>query len=423
MLRIGFALVGLLISSMCFAAQNTSITESSSISLLDNRFRVDSSINQITFVIYRADKSQPVVLVRPDGHKYYSHRHPDNVRWYQEPSMDIVSIDKPMPGPWQAIGKVTPKNKITLISHLKLSADTLPARLFQSEELKFTARLTSDGKPMVLRDFLDRVKLKVTFTRYVENEDSLIKEARPVPIEIGEFADDGRGLDEKAGDGVFTVKLPISTQPGKYRVRITSGNGVFLRAQEQEVLVYPNPIETSFIQSRQEGKPHQIIFVGEQGMIAPGSLAAHIEHNDNYDVMDVVEAAAATAEAMKVDVTIPSSMNIGQYSWTGEVYATEMGSGRELIFPLSEHTYSVIKDIDLAETRRLQELERLKQAKLLEEKRIEQARAEQRRNSMILIVVGNLIVLLLGFVTWFVLRKIKAKKATIPEMQLEMPKK
>ncbi|GAK85372.1 hypothetical protein JCM19238_2954 [Vibrio ponticus] len=280
MLRIGFALLGLLVSSLCFATQAATLSESS-MSLLDNRFRVDPSIKQITFVIYRAENSKSVVLVRPDGRKYYSHRHPENVRWYQESAMDIISIDRPMPGPWQAVGKVTPKNKIELISHLKLSADVLPERLFQGEELKFTARLTSDDKPLVLRDFLDRVKLKVTFTKFVANEESLIKEARPVPIEIGEFADDGVDLDEKAGDGVFTVKLPISPEPGKYRVRITSGNGVFLRAQEQEVLVYPSPVELTFIQSRQPNQAHQVIFSGEQGMIAPGSMAAHIEHTDS----------------------------------------------------------------------------------------------------------------------------------------------
>ena len=87
------------------------------------------------------------------------------------------------------------------------------------------------------------MELKVTFTKYIENEASLIKEARPVPIEVGVFADDGQGLDEKPGDGGFTVSLPITSAPGKYRVRITSGNGVFLRAQEQEVLVYPSPME------------------------------------------------------------------------------------------------------------------------------------------------------------------------------------
>ena len=143
-------------------------------SLLDNRFRVDPTIKQITFVIYRAERSRPVVLVRPDGKKYYAWRSPDNVRWYQESSMDIISIDNPMPGPWQAIGKITPKNKIILISHLELSTDTMPTRLFQNEEIKFTARLTADGKPLVLRDFLERVKLMVTFTKYVENEEELI---------------------------------------------------------------------------------------------------------------------------------------------------------------------------------------------------------------------------------------------------------
>ncbi|WP_114766475.1 TIGR03503 family protein [Vibrio rhodolitus] len=422
MLRIGFALLGLLVSSLCFATQAATLSESS-MSLLDNRFRVDPSIKQITFVIYRAENSKSVVLVRPDGRKYYSHRHPENVRWYQEPAMDIISIDRPMPGPWQAVGKVTPKNKIELISHLKLSADVLPERLFQGEELKFTARLTSDDKPLVLRDFLDRVKLKVTFTKFVANEESLIKEARPVPIEIGEFADDGVDLDEKAGDGVFTVKLPISPEPGKYRVRITSGNGVFLRAQEQEVLVYPSPVELTFIQSRQPNQAHQVIFSGEQGMIAPGSMAAHIEHTDSGHATIAVEGAAASDEASKVALEIPYSGVIGQYSWSGEVYATELGSGRELMFPLGEHTYSVVKDIDLAETRRLQEQERIQQAKLLEAQRIKEVRESQRQTSMMIIIVGNLVVVLIGLVTWFVMRKLKAKRAAIPEMQLEMPKK
>lgn len=417
MLRIGFALLGLLVSSLGYAAQ------SSSMSLLDNRFRVDPSIKQITFVIYRAQNSQPVVLVRPDGKKYYSHKNVEKVRWYQEPSMDIISIDNPMSGPWQAIGKVTPKNKIKLISHLKLSADVLPERLFQNEELKFTARLTSDGQPLVLRDFLDRVKLKITFTKFVENEESLIKEARPVPVEIGEFADDGQQLDEKAGDGVFTVKLPISPQPGKYRVRITSGNGVFLRAQEQEVLVYPNPIELAFIQSRQEDQVHQVIFSGEQGMIQPGSLAAHIEHTDAKREVIAVEGVAASEDAMKVAMNIPYSGVIGEYSWIGDLFATDLGSGRELMFPLSQHTYSVVKDIDLAETRRLQEQERIKQIKLVEEQRIQEARDEQRKMSIAIIAIGNVVIVLVGLVVWFVMRKMKAKRAAIPEMQLEMPKK
>lgn len=105
MFRIGLVLFGLLFGVSAFAS------DESTLSLLDNRFRVDPTISQITFVIYRENNSQPVVLVRPDGKKYYAWRKPDNVRWYEEPAMDIISIDNPMPGPWQAVGKVSPRQK------------------------------------------------------------------------------------------------------------------------------------------------------------------------------------------------------------------------------------------------------------------------------------------------------------------------
>lgn len=416
MLRIWITIIGILFSTFGYCANV------SSMSLLDNRFRVDPSIKQITFVIYRAKSSQPVVLVRPDGKKYYAWRSPDNVRWYQESSMDIVSIDNPMPGPWQAIGKVTPKNKIKLISHLELSTDTLPSRLYQGESIKFNARLTSDDQPLVLRDFLDRVNLKVTFTKYIENEDELIKEARPIPTEVGEFADDGQGLDEVAGDGNFTVSLPISSAPGKYRVRITSGNGVFLRAQEQEVLVYPTPLQTTFIQSRDGTTPNRVVIAGEQGMIQPGSIAGHVEHMSPNGQLTSVQGSA-DAESNKLQLEIPYSEAIGLYSWTGEAFATEMGSNRPLIFPMTEHTYSVVAEVDMAETRRLQEQERLKQQKLLEEMQVLQMREEKRTRTMIIIGVGNVVVVLLGLVAWFVMRKLRASKQAIPEMQLEMPKK
>ncbi|CAH6803451.1 conserved exported hypothetical protein [Vibrio chagasii] len=390
-------------------------------SLLDNRFRVDPSIEQITFVIYRADNSKPVVLVRPDGKKYYSWRNADNVRWYEESSMDIVSIDKPMPGPWQALGKVSPKNNIKLLSHLVLDANEFPNKLYQTERIKFTARLTSDGKPLVLRDFLDRVKLKVTFTKFVENEESLVREARPVPVVMGEFADDGVDLDEKAGDGVFTVSLPIDIEPGKYRARITSGNGVFLRAQEQEVLVYPTPITTTFIQSRKDGLPHTIVVSGEQGMIEPSSLAVHVEHKAQDEYV-MYKQGQADVDAMKVPLEIPYNGELGIYNWSGMVYATDASSQRPLTFPISEHSYSVVQDIDLAESRRLQEEALAEQKRIATEMMILKKREEDRQRSMIIIGVGNVVAILLGLLIWFVVRKVTAKKRAQPEMQLKAPK-
>ncbi|HCG7182990.1 TPA: TIGR03503 family protein [Vibrio parahaemolyticus] len=402
----------------CFA----SAASESAMSLLDNRFRVDPTIEQITFLVYREQSSQPVVLVRPDGKKYYAWGSYDNVRWYQEPSLDIISVDNPMPGPWQAVGKVTPKNNIRLISHLKLSTDVFPNRLYNGEALKFTARLTSDDKPLVLRDFLDRVNLRVTFTKFVENEDELIKEARPVPMIIGEFSDDGRGLDEQAGDGVFTVQLPIEVEPGKYRARITSGNGVFLRAQEQVILVYPNPVSRTFIQSRSPEKPHQLVVSGEQGMIAPGSIAVNVEQNAP-DGFITYSQGQVSQDGMKTTLNLDNDPELGKYSWRGEIFATDFATQRALVFPIQEQTFSVVDEVDLEAARIAKEAELAEQRRIEMEKRIIAEREAERKRSMIIIAVGNVVMLLIAIVAWIVWRKLKAKRQAMPEMQLEVPKK
>ncbi|MDG2787186.1 TIGR03503 family protein [Vibrio parahaemolyticus] len=394
----------------------------SAMSLLDNRFRVDPTIEQITFLVYREQSSQPVVLVRPDGKKYYAWGSYDNVRWYQEPSLDIISVDNPMPGPWQAVGKVTPKNNIRLISHLKLSTDVFPNRLYNGEALKFTARLTSDDKPLVLRDFLDRVNLRVTFTKFVENEDELIKEARPVPMIIGEFSDDGRGLDEQAGDGVFTVQLPIEVEPGKYRARITSGNGVFLRVQEQVILVYPNPVSRTFIQSRSPEKPHQLVVSGEQGMIAPGSIAVNVEQNAP-DGFITYSQGQVSQDGMKTTLNLDNDPELGKYSWRGEIFATDFATQRALVFPIQEQTFSVVDEVDLEAARIAKEAELAEQRRIEMEKRIIAEREAERKRSMIIIAVGNVVMLLIAIVAWIVWRKLKAKRQAMPEMQLEVPKK
>ncbi|HHI5547869.1 TPA: TIGR03503 family protein [Vibrio parahaemolyticus] len=394
----------------------------SAMSLLDNRFRVDPTIEQITFLVYREQSSQPVVLVRPDGKKYYAWGSYDNVRWYQDPSLDIISVDNPMPGPWQAVGKVTPKNNIRLISHLKLSTDVFPNRLYNGEALKFTARLTSDDKPLVLRDFLDRVNLRVTFTKFVENEDELIKEARPVPMIIGEFSDDGRGLDEQAGDGVFTVQLPIEVEPGKYRARITSGNGVFLRAQEQVILVYPNPVSRTFIQSRSPEKPHQLVVSGEQGMIAPGSIAVNVEQNAP-DGFITYSQGQVSQDGMKTTLNLDNDPELGKYSWRGEIFATDFATQRALVFPIQEQTFSVVDEVDLEAARIAKEAELAEQRRIEMEKRIIAEREAERKRSMIIIAVGNVVMLLIAIVAWIVWRKLKAKRQAMPEMQLEVPKK
>lgn len=393
--------------------------DSTAMSWLDNRFRVDPTVEQVSFVVKREANSQGIVLVRPDGEKYYAWRHPDNVSWYDEPGMDIISIENPMPGPWQAIGRVTPKNQVVVLSDLKLTVENLPSRLYQSETLKFTARLTQNGELLTMRDFLERVKLSVVFYEYVEDVESLPKEARPGPIILGEFADDGLAFDEAPGDGVFTVALPVNIQPGKYRVKINSGNGIFLRTVEQQVLVYPPPMKASFIQGRGQHEHHQIVVETEEGALLPGSLAAHIEQETPAGKVIISQQHALTDED-GLKVRLPNAKDPGRYSWSGWLYATDNFSERELIFRLPKSHFAVTAELQL--DRNLEEFRAHQEAKArLAEQQAQAAEKEAARSKALKIILGaNLLVVVLVIVVVFLWRKRQMKKA-LEEQSLVVP--
>ena len=415
MIRVVFILFCILTSPWAWSGAE------SSQSLLDNRFRVDPTIEQISFVIYREKRSSSVVLVRPDGKKYYAWDHPETVSWYEENGMDIVSIEDPMPGPWQAVGKVTPKNHITLLSNLRLHVDNFPSRLYENEKLKFTARLTHDGRPLVLKDFLDRVRLRIQFSQFVDEENSE-QVAKSSSTTLGTFKDDGKGLDEIPGDGVFTVEIPIGVKPGKYKAIITSGNGVFLRAVEQNVLVYPSPVSVSFIQAREESQNHRITIAGEQGMVLPGTLAATVAMV-NPEGERTLHQQLAEKEALSAEMLIPNDPSPGRHMWSATVYATEGAAQRELILDVPQTAFSVLVKMDVekstAEYLRIQEEKR----KALELEKLRQEREDARMSGMIMIMVGNLVVIVVGLLAWFIIRKLRMRKIATPTMQLSAPPK
>lgn len=409
MLQRLFLLLVMLLPALSWAQESTAM------SWLDNRFRVDPTVDQVSFMVQRKKPSRAVVLVRPDGIKYYPWRHPENVSWYEAPEMDIISIENPMPGPWQAIGKITPNNQVKVLSNLKLDVDNLPSRLYQSETLKFTARLNQGGKLLTFRDFLDRIKLIVVFYEYVENVKLLPKEAQPAPIVLGEFADDGLGLDEKPGDGIFTVALPVEILPGKYRVKISSGNGIFLRTVEKEVLVYPPPMTVSFIQGRDRSEPHQLAVTAEDGTLVPGSFAAHIEQEDPEGQITISQGYAQ-ADENGLRVPIPNREKPGRYSWSGWLYATDNLNERELIFKLPKSHFAVMAELQLDKNLEVFRSQQAAKARAKEQRHKDEEQEAARSNALKIMLGSNLVIILLVVIGVIVWRKRQVKKALAEEL-------
>jgi uncharacterized protein (TIGR03503 family) len=156
-------------------------------------------------------------------------------------------------------------------------------------------------------------------------------------------------------------------------------------------------------------------------MIEPGSLAAKVDHVNPNKEVNHVELVAKPDET-KLNLAIPYQGALGNYTWDTTVFATDFASKRSLQFRFANRSYSVAEEIDLEETRRLQELERQEQLKRQQEQHLMAHRAEVRKRAVIWVTVGNIAVIVIGLLTWFLLRRRKAKKAELPEMQLDLPK-
>ncbi|MEH6712860.1 MAG: TIGR03503 family protein [Paraglaciecola polaris] len=242
-----------------------------SIKLLQNRFRIDHEVEEITMVFFRDYGSLPVVLVRPDGSKIYqSQADGESIFWFDTATYDMVSIKKPVPGPWQAIGSITPDSRVMVISDLTLHAEPLPNIIFSGEILKQTAYLTNGGEPINYSEFRDVVTLNMQFFS-TNNPD--YNNFGADSQTIATFEDNGQGMDEKPLDGTFTGQFNLSVASGEWIPTFIVSTPMFSREQVGEpVMLYPNPIHISVERHGGGGGYHKLIIDAEREHIDMSSL-------------------------------------------------------------------------------------------------------------------------------------------------------
>ena len=211
------------------------------IKLLNNRFRVDYEVDEIMLLFFRKHGSPPVVLVQPDGSKIYPRdANGETLEWHADVSYDLIKLTSPMPGPWQALGRILPDSKILVLSDIELQADKLPDAIFKYEVIKAKSRIINADEMIKDAGFRDVVRLRANL--YSTNDSEQANFGADI-FRLGEFLDDGKGLDEKPKDGEFTVQYYIDTATGNWipKYRVTAE--LFTRELEQApIAVLPSPI-------------------------------------------------------------------------------------------------------------------------------------------------------------------------------------
>ncbi|WP_108649944.1 TIGR03503 family protein [Dongshaea marina] len=308
----------------------------SDIPLLNNRFRLDYGITEITFFIARKPGSNPAILVRPNGSKIYANQTPKNVRWLQLDDRDIITITSPMAGPWQALGEIDQDNRIRLISDLSLKVDPIPRKVYQGEQIKLTGRLFHKGKLVTDKYYLSDVGMTI---RAASSAVEGVEDLGRVDKVLGRYKDDGKGIDERPADGVVTTQAILAIPGGKYRVFISTGNEVFTRAVHQELLVYPAPAAIDILPIA-EGQDPVIKVAIDEDEIKPGSAVLQGQVLDSQG--KVIARLDGRNPAPELEMSLPRPQEYGQYSVRMTMYASTLDQ-REIVVSLPEKSFYLVE--------------------------------------------------------------------------------
>lgn len=214
---------------------------SEQVPLENNRFLVDSSINEFTALVFHKPNSQRVFLISPSGTRYTSLDKPDNIRWHYETHYDLITVTDPEDGEWLIETEMHPENRVTVVSDLSLQTSDVPATLFRGLSLDIEASITEEGELITRSEFL---KVMTLNAEQVSDSDQVIKS------DI---------LTGKPGSaGYFETELGPFNKTGNFRIKVNLDGKTFQRSISQPVSV--QDIVSTSVDYDEGNDPSRIFF-------------------------------------------------------------------------------------------------------------------------------------------------------------------
>ncbi len=195
------------------------------IPLHETLMKIDPSINEVTLILFK-DKQENQIEIIPPLESPFSHFNtPENVKWLQTQTFDLININKPSKGTWQIFTENHHNNRIIIDSTLQLKVNKfnslLPSHSFQSLDIS----LTQNKQRVTNPEIMNYVAVKVT-----QLKDNLEHYAW-FP------SDNGKNGDLKAKDGLFSVPLRETLEDGEYTFLIDLDGKKFQRQLRRNVIV------------------------------------------------------------------------------------------------------------------------------------------------------------------------------------------
>jgi len=194
-----------------------------SVPLNDNTFKIDSSIEEFSLLVFRQPNSPATELIKPSGEHWTYDKFPDNAQWHHEEGYDLITVTNPMPGSWKMIANVDPDNQVMIVTDLKLKVTPLPNYLVKGEKMTLQAELTEHDQRITRENFLRLVQFNLQQDNDPQSDRLLV--ANP------------------EHNGVFSQTLESIGSPGLHTLRLKVDGKTFQRTWEQNIEVTSTPVE------------------------------------------------------------------------------------------------------------------------------------------------------------------------------------
>lgn len=228
-------------------------TQRDSVPLVDNRFTIDTSVNEMTILVFRENETDVTQLVQPDQKNQSYETHEPSVSWMQEKHFDLITIDQPMSGEWFIDGNIDPDNRVMVLTDLRMETIDLPNNILAGEQFDIVAKLTDHGKQIDRQDFLQLVTAELSTQ----------------PLQ-GEPINNKMTLNNQTA--TFMANLGKLFDSGQNDIVITAKSDTFERQRRQSVNVVALPFDVTVTQLDVDSRSHRLSMSADASMIDPQSL-------------------------------------------------------------------------------------------------------------------------------------------------------
>src|SRR5690606_1568341 len=150
-----------------------------------NRFLVDSSIDELTALVFRRE-GKPVELLSPEQKTYTFASHGEDIKWFQGAGFDLITVKKPFEGEWTVDADIEAGSRVTIVSTLSLAATRYSESLFISDDTpELVAALKQQGEVVTQKEFLQLMKFSASAQRREDGKqwDLALSTAGQVPAD------------------------------------------------------------------------------------------------------------------------------------------------------------------------------------------------------------------------------------------------